>query len=925
MQFRKMISTKCSAKPWPLSIIGGLLCLAFSLSLACRAQEQAVDSLQPSDKQASTWGLTRSVPGLVKLIELQDERLLDIYNRNFYEANIRLYHANNRKAYALPEGMEEIIIRHYSEPKVGVILRELLRADGLRYQSRTLFNLMYAEYDNWQSERLRNRSRPLSSSIIHTDLEGLDNSLLQILKRERKSELQNDYLTLIQFLSSRNYVPLQAVLVRILEEAPAEEKVVLPSIRALSNLNQVLAAETAVNRLSRIKISTAKTGNNRDIHDTNIEAEFNYLIAAIVEIPLSEAKGIEPAILKWVQGARSAKVQANVSDLITFLAKRNYQPAVPLLLSYAYDPAPDKLGQIIFTALQTLNPEKTAEAAIWRIEMLRPQAKVAPVLYEISDLLGVLSRLPATVLIDLAKLETILPESFGEFAYHSVNKIYTARNDARLVSISQRILDDSEQLYLTVPAIIKFGGPEDWQKAKQELERLVQAGKLTGLQARHAIATLNTNIDNPAKYIAERKQRAREEQFHSKLAVLRSAKTVQQQAKDVSPDRYIQSGLAYIEGILDLSKEFTDLTNAKDQLNGVAPEYISLGHVARFSLRQPARALQYYAKAKNSEAHFVAQQALLAIADTYQFDLKDEALAIVEYQQMLKVKPSANPTDELQASMTKWSNAWLEHQIEFLKTGKVFAGPISEDDVVGLNPYLYFGGGEIPLDAFGLAALARPTLDPVTKTITGPPTYDRDAVDRKLRALPCSIFVLTNTFQQYAVLPDAQSILLYLNRHDPAGFSSAGLLGMVMLMDSQDGGKQKATLNSWTQTEEGKPNALLAAAELFSKERKINLRRKIDSRLASPVTTWNLLIASLKENDINTAMLCLTPRMQSRFGLMFTQMSKEALRAMAESFTGFGGGGSMGDSIYEAYAKRGERAVPVQFVRANGMWRVSEM
>ena len=99
----------------------------------------------------------------------------------------------------------------------------------------------------------------------------------------------------------------------------------------------------------------------------------------------------------------------------------------------------------------------------------------------------------------------------------------------------------------------------------------------------------------------------------------------------------------------------------------------------------------------------------------------------------------------------------------------------------------------------------------------------------------------------------------------------------------------------------------------------------IDPRLASPEMTWNLLIASLKAGDIDTAMLCLTPNMQSRFRPLFTGMTKEALREMAESFTGFGGASPLGENAYEAYATRGTLAGSIQFQKANGMWRIVEM
>jgi len=915
MTQRTLFTGNQLAKAWCLSIRSGLIAFALVASFICGAQAQVGGYSLPTAREASIWGHERSVPGLAKLVELRDQSLIDQYGRDFYQANMAIYRANGSRPYSLPEGMEDIIIKNYGDPIIGAVLRGLLNAEGLRYQSRTLFDLMYADYDNWQSDRVRNQSMPVSASITQTDLKGIEAPLLQILKRERKPELLNDYVYLIRFFAARNYAPLQPILLSILKEAPLGESIVPTCIIALRKLNPVAAAEAAAHRLTRLGAQAFTTHPPEEIND---------LVSAIAYAPTPEVGNIEPEVLEWLKAARSAKTPVDITRLIDFLVKRNYRPIVPVLLGYVRENAPgEKLMQPYLDGLLRMDADVAADAAIKRLEILQPRATEQRASSEIQWLLGLLSRIPLTTRVDLDALQAVLPESFGEFGYYHVNKLYTARRDARLVSISQRVLSDARQLYSTVPAILEFGTPEEWQEARRELERLQQSGKLTEAESRPALALLNTNLADPPKYIAERKLQARRQQFSEKLAVLQSAMNARQQEKSISPEQYIKGALESADGLARLTAEFTDLTESRSPADQIAMEYLSAGNVARFSLRMPARALEYYAKAEANGPGL----ATLAAADTCQFDLRDKARAIVEYQRLLDHKPEFNSSNDVEVSLMNWGRKWLGHQIEFLKTGKVFAGPINQDDIAGLGTYLYFGAGAapVPLDPFGLKTLSRPNIDPASQTILGPPIMDRDAVGRKLPTLPASIFVLEMTFEQYPLLPDAKAILRYLDRHDPAGFASACLLGMAILVNSQNAGRQRASLNTWTQTAEGKPNALLAAAELFSKERKISLRQEIDPRLGTPEKTWNLLIASLKSGDIDSAMLCLTPNMQGRFRPLFTQMAKDALREMAESFTGFGGGSSMGENMYEAFATRGTHAGSIQFLKVNGMWRIAEM
>jgi hypothetical protein len=406
---------------------------------------------------------------------------------------------------------------------------------------------------------------------------------------------------------------------------------------------------------------------------------------------------------------------------------------------------------------------------------------------------------------------------------------------------------------------------------------------------------------------------ARQSEFDAKKSALYAQRAAARQLKESAPQAYLRSYVEYLEAQERLVKAYPELPHAAVGLRGeVGNDYLNLGHFARFKLKRAGEALKLYeAGARNG-----LPLAAFAVADTYQFDLRDKAQALARYRALLEgQRGKALPSNEIEAAIARFASAWLRHQVDYLASGRTFSGAIPQDECSGLALILYYGAGGGAQDDYFDLGMVRLT-----------PPLDRKAIGQKLAALPASGFTLIRTAALASAMPDADSILRYLGKHDPAGFASACVLGMVDLIDreaARSAGRGGMLFPGLAAEPRGAANPMRIAAARFGKERGI-VAAKPDPRMASPEQTWQLLIASLKQGDAETALSCLTPGLQNRFRPLFSQ-PPEKLRAMAESFTGFAISTKIDERTQEAIATRGQHAGMVYFVDVGGAWKISEM
>jgi hypothetical protein len=288
--------------------------------------------------------------------------------------------------------------------------------------------------------------------------------------------------------------------------------------------------------------------------------------------------------------------------------------------------------------------------------------------------------------------------------------------------------------------------------------------------------------------------------------------------RDSDPDRYVAGMRTYLGGLEELAREYEKQPGAIGARGDIASDYLELGHFVRFTRKRPKEALELYAAAQRNGDRLGD----FAVADTVQFDLREPKRALEEYRKLSGAVASARPArNPKEANMNRWAQSWLAAQVQYLESGKTFSGTVEPGDVESAAIVLYSRGGAQP-DTFNLAAL-RSTLTP-----TGPDgkrtVVNHREVARVLEGLPVSSFVLMQTLDLLAAMPDSRSILAFLARHDPAGFASASYFGMVDLA-AREGQPGSPAVELFALADRGaKPNPVLEAKSQFMRERRITVR-----------------------------------------------------------------------------------------------------
>ena len=102
--------------------------------------------------------------------------------------------------------------------------------------------------------------------------------------------------------------------------------------------------------------------------------------------------------------------------------------------------------------------------------------------------------------------------------------------------------------------------------------------------------------------------------------------------------------------------------------------------------------------------------------------------------------------------------------------------------------------------------------------------------------------------------------------------------------------------------------------------------RPRDPRLTTPITTWELFVASLKAADRLTASQCLTGTARSKFGDVIDTLPDDGLRQMGSAMRDFKMTNTLRGGLQEGFAVRQDgQGGFIYFDERNGEWRLSEM
>jgi tetratricopeptide (TPR) repeat protein len=551
---------------------------------------------------------------------------------------------------------------------------------------------------------------------------------------------------------------------------------------------------------------------------------------------------------------------AAANELVMFLGKRKYAPALPALQALQARIPLDRdvngmLGRVNWAYLQIGTPE-ALQALYARLATLGG-SKDARAGYEVAGVLTYVEQQPPGSPPDYAELRAALPAEIPANAWDALVRLIEKRKEKRGIPDLQRAIQQSPRPDYPLEVLLAVGGPDDWRAARVPPDRPAMQKKLDAALA------------DPAQVIARRDERERQEAVYRAQAEFGREKSRITALRATEPKRYVAEMRAFLDR--QTAANYAELWR----------EYLALAGFMRFELRQPDEAIATYQRAEQLMQAQPINLAAVSIADTYRFDKRDAARAVQHYRRAIAGLPAGRAGQE--AMLAAGIKQWLEHEIAYVERGKRFSGAISRADMGSAQLWLMLG------------ALQGPSESP--------------ADPRSLSRLPPSQLQLGRGLPLVLEL-EPREMLAFFDKHDPTGYLTAGILGAASIRNPSPYVK--------------------AAAETFYRERGIQGGpfAKPDPRYASPEKTWALFLAAGRKGDAAGMLDCLTPEMQGRFQDLFKRMSRDDLRKMSESFTGFALTATYGEfSEAMVVRKQGDRNLggAVTFVNDGGTWKIAEM
>ena len=707
-----------AANPTMRLVFCGALFSLSQIALSQSTQDASRPGLSGANQQAielaQKLGKERSAEGLEMIIGLRNVELLDGYRKGIVAGLDELSRNGGDTQRLLPAATEALVAKHYQDPQLGTTLRAIYINGSVRYQSRALFDAMYAE---WRSGRVRPPAYDLRNAIVATDLVGIEASFVELLEKPAFA-YSEDGNTAIRFLTQRNYRPATRTLISLARNAKPN-------------------AETS-----------------RLVH------------AALLKFGGAEASAASMGRLVWLRG----------------------QPETPEVIT-----------EIVY--LMSAIAENTG-ALPWDYQQYR-------------------QALPTRLTTDMkSKLIRTIKRYKGTEGIPDLLQFLAERN---LFGASLEVLTTSES-------------PDVWIQVRTEIDRLNQQEIVSQTDYRHAKSTLDRMIANPGQVAKEKKTRERDKEFEAKLGALLTHGNSLRSLKDTAPEKYAAEYEAHLRAMQVLATDFADLPRTTGLRMNVESGYFALANFVRFRLGKPLKAIKLYESVADGETSGMLR---LGSADTFLFDLRDEQGAL---NSLLPVTPKLQPqigpapVGKIEAAQLGWYRRWLGHQVDFLKTGKVFSGTI-EGEQLGDCAGLLFFGGVIAMneDVHDLAPIQM-RLANTSQTLQDQPALKRTDVAQKLSNLPASNLTLLATFPLISALPDEDMILKYVNRHDPAGYLGACLFAIVRASDQagragSDG--MAVMLPGLAMAPLGNENPMRVAAERYLQSHNIVVRGAKKDTLSS--------------------------------------------------------------------------------------------
>ena len=567
---------------------------------------------------------------------------------------------------------------------------------------------------------------------------------------------------------------------------------------------------------------------------------------------------------------------AAANELVMFLGHRKYAAALPALQALQarvpHDKNVNQMIERVDWAYVQIGTPQAMQALTARLRALG-EMKTDRAQSEVWNILLYVSQQPAGSPPDYGELRAALPHELSDSSWDQLIRLIEKRKEKRGVPELQRAITESKRADQAVSALLVVGAPDDWRTARQSVQNPALQQKL------------DAAIANPTKLAEQQLQQARVDDLNRSRLDYDREKARLYQIRKTDPKRFAaEMAPLLVRREAEIAK-FSDMPLSGGAKQDLGRDYMLLGTVQRYELRQPDEAIASFLNARRAFPSETLDAASLFVADTLRFDKRDNPKAITAYREALSSldRPTRNMGSD--ARLLAAFKPWLESEIAYLERGKRFSGAIGREDMTAAYFWLGVAGQMAPME-------------------------ERSDL-RTLALMPASQFQLARAYPSLLEL-EPKEMLAFFAKHDPAGYLTAAMLSFSMLKEPSP--------------------YVQAAADTFFRERGIRSMAtaisKPDPRYATPEKTWAAFIAAGKKGDAAAMLDCMTPDIQRRFGPLFTKMSRDDLRKSAESFLGMSITSSYGE-FREAMVVRqmGDKkmAGSVTFVNEGGSWKISEM
>jgi len=374
--------------------------------------------------------------------------------------------------------------------------------------------------------------------------------------------------------------------------------------------------------------------------------------------------------------------------------------------------------------------------------------------------------------------------------------------------------------------LLRYPSEDVWRKARAEIERLQTSGAIAQASRDQALAKIDPQLAEPAKWMEDIAQHVAGERLARLTRDLPASGDLRElRARDA------KAYATTLRGSIEQYERAAAEVGAR-RAPYIASQWLHLGLHLRFKLGDAKAAIDPLTRAARLEHPLAA----IALGDTYQIDMREASNAARWYRVALERHESAGPTDGSQdygpegRPANAWWRVWLRHEIDLLERGREFDGEIDEGPLLGtfiaMRGMLADVQRAITPDAHSIAKPVVPTVGANPRSWESQERpLPRDHWEPTMQPLPPSRLSLLFGLREISRLQDPGEILREFERHDPSGFWSTCIFAAVAYYDGMgEAGRPEATtlraiqmLPGWRL--EKKDGPMSQAAERFLRER----------------------------------------------------------------------------------------------------------